>query len=71
MATVYKYAIYFEGECIIDRTSYDDLSFETESEAKEEATYDIERRIEQWKEDGAYHSETEKDFYIDIKEVEE
>ena len=71
MATVYKYAIYFDGECIIDRTSFDDSSFETEDDARDAATYDIEQRIEQWKEDGAYYGETEKDFYIDIQEEEE
>lgn len=71
MATVYRYGIYFDGECIIDRTSCDDSCFDTEDEAREDAAYSIEQRIEQWKEDGAYHGETALDFYVDIKEQED
>ena len=67
---VYKYSIYFDGECIIDRTTCDDVGFETEDEAREDATDRIEERIEQWKEDNAYHGESATDFYIDIVEQE-
>ena len=66
---MYKYEIWFDGQCIIDRTSYDDLEFETEEEAIEEAKTEIESRIEQWKEDGGYNGETVDDFYIEVKEV--
>lgn len=70
MRTVYKYEIWFDGECIMDRTSYDDCEYETEEEAREEALEDIKTRIEQWKEDGGYNGETVEDFDIEIVDQE-
>ena len=41
MRTVYKYEIWFDGQCVMDRTSYDDCEYETEDEAREEALEDM------------------------------
>lgn len=66
---MWKYEIWFDSSCIIDRTSDDDCEYETEQEAMEEAIEDVINRIEQWKCDDAWHGETVEDFDIRVKEA--
>ena len=65
---MFKYEIWFDGQCIIDGDNVD-AEFESEEEAMEEAKADVESRIEQWKEDSSYLGETVEDFDIRVKEV--
>ena len=65
---MFKYEIWFDGQCIIDSDNVD-AEFESEEEAMEEAKADVEGRIEQWKEDSSYLGETVDDFDIRVKEV--
>ena len=45
----YKWEVWYEGSCLHE----DDIEYETEDEAREDAIEFCKDRIEQWKEDGA------------------
>ena len=66
---MWKYEIWFDGQCIMDRAGVDDTEFESEEEALEEAYEETEDKIQEWKEDGSWDGETLEDFDIRIKEV--
>lgn len=65
---MYKYEIWFEGQCIIDSDNVD-TEFESEEEAMEEALEVAEDRIQEWKADGSWDGEKLDDFDIRVKEV--
>ena len=65
---MYKYEIWFDGQCIIDSDNVD-TEFESEEEAMEEALEVVEDRIQEWKDDGCYNGETLEDFDIRVKEI--
>ncbi len=70
MRTVYKYEIWFDGSCIIDRAGYDDTEFESEEEANEEALEAAEDTIQYWKDENSWNGETLGDFDIRIIDME-
>ena len=63
METKYSYEIWMSG-CML----HSDNDFESEDEAREEATSHIDDIIEDWKIDDAYDGETVDDFEIIIKD---
>lgn len=65
---MYKYEIWFDGQCIIDSDNVD-TEFESEEEAMEEALEVAEDRIQEWKADGSWDGEKLDDFDIRVKEV--
>lgn len=70
MRTVYKYEIWHDGSCIIDRAGYDDTEFESYEEANEEALDVAEDKIQEWKDDNCWDGETLEDFDIRIIDME-
>lgn len=66
---MYKYEIWHDGQCIIDRTDIDDAEYESEEEALEEAMEEAEDKIQEWKDDGCWDGETLEDFDIRVREV--
>ena len=66
---MYKYEIWHDGSCIMDRTGADDCEYETEEEALAEANSEAENKIQEWKDDDAWSGETVEDFDIRIKEM--
>lgn len=66
---MYKYEIWFDGQCIMDRTGVDDMEYESEEEALEAGYEEAEDRIQEWKEDEAWDGETLADMDIRVKEV--
>lgn len=66
---MYKYEIWHEGNCIMDRTGIDDDEYESEEEALEAATEEAEDRIQEWKEDGCWDGETLEDMDIRVREI--
>lgn len=66
METRYKYEIWMSG-CML----FSDSGFESEEEANEEALYQIDVIIEDWKLEDAYDGETVDDFDIVIKDYQE
>lgn len=66
---MYKYEIWHEGNCIIDRTGVDDAEYEFEDDAYDDAEYEVIERIQGWKDDGCWDGETLDDFDIRVKEM--
>lgn len=63
---MWKYEVWFEGQCLIDSDNVD-AEFESEEEALEEGTEMAEDRIQEWKEDGSWDGETLADMDIRVK----
>lgn len=59
---MFRYELWFEGNCLTET----DYEYETYWEAEEEASLDIEGRIDDWKANDAYNGETENDFEVII-----
>ena len=65
---MYKYEIWFDGQCIIDSDNVD-TEFETEEEAMDEGLDEANQRLYEWKVNGCWSGETIEDFDIKVKEI--
>ena len=58
----YTYKVYYDVTLLHDASDYNEY-FDTEEEAREDAESYVDRKIEDWKADGSWEEDDDRDYF--------